>query len=225
MTTKFYAGLSRREFGSAVFSVTELHKWLTQKGWHAEILPPLDGYKFIQVEELLCDIERRAIHEITDKDARVIVKTADMETIAGLEERPDMMEDLKHWWHGANAHLQWRERIRQAIEDGELVPRDMGSKLPIPRRENGAKTKAKPEPSATELKSRRDFQVEEIVRQATVLKYPLLAIPYGGKAKIKNACMENVELFSDDAFDHAWKEAKKRKLIEVANVNTYRNPA
>ncbi len=131
MTTKFNAYLSLREFGSAVFSVAELHGWITRKKWQTEILPPLDGCKFIQIEYLLCEIESRALNQITDKDAKVIVKTADMKTIAGLEDRPDIMEDLKRWQHGADAHLKWREVIRHAIAVGEIVPLDMGSRLPI----------------------------------------------------------------------------------------------
>lgn len=82
-----------------------------------------------------------------------------------------------------------------------------------------------PATEPTPDKGRRDMQVEAIVQQASAFQYPLKSIPYGGKAKIKTECLKNRNLFTDSGFDHAWDEAKKRKLIEVANVGAYRKPA
>ena len=47
----------------------------------------------------------------------------------------DLVEDLKRRWrYGENAPLQWRNVIKQAIENDELVLRELGSKLPIEKR-------------------------------------------------------------------------------------------
>ena len=65
-------------------------------------------------------------------------------------------------------------------------------------------------------KGRREQQIDEIVRIAKSMDYDLKAIPDGGKAVIKNECLENGLLFTPDGFDHAWKEAKKSKNIQTS---------
>ncbi len=76
--------------------------------------------------------------------------------------------------------------------------------------------------SETGATKRSDNQVDAIVKQAIAFGYPPLSIPYGGKKKIKDVCLKDLNLFTDDGFDHAWKKAKKKGLIEVDNVNSYR---
>lgn len=74
------------------------------------------------------------------------------------------------------------------------------------------------------IEKRRNMQIAAIIKQANKLEYPLLSIPYGGKRKIKDACLNDLNLFTDAGFDHAWKEARKKGLIEVDNVASYRKP-
>ncbi|MBP6367219.1 MAG: hypothetical protein KBA82_04500 [Nitrosomonas sp.] len=74
----------------------------------------------------------------------------------------------------------------------------------------------------TNTEKRRKKQIAAIIKQANELEYPLLSIPYGGKKKIKDACLKDLRLFTDASFDHAWKEAKKKGLIEVDNIDSYR---
>ena len=76
----------------------------------------------------------------------------------------------------------------------------------------------------SDTERRRNKQIAAIITQANELDYPLAAIPYGGKRKIKDACLKDLSLFTDAGFDHAWKEAKKKGLIEVDNVASYRTP-
>lgn len=77
------------------------------------------------------------------------------------------------------------------------------------------------EPSAVKKKGTRDMQIDEILKQAESLQYNPLSIPYGGKTKIRKRCLENLNLFTASGFEHAWREAKKRKLIEVADKEKY----
>lgn len=76
--------------------------------------------------------------------------------------------------------------------------------------------------SGTEVMGRRNNQVQEILKIAESLGYPPLKIPLGGKEKIRTECLKKLVLFTESSFDHAWKEAKKRKMIEVENSESYR---
>jgi hypothetical protein len=48
-----------------------------------------------------------------------------------------------------------------------------------------------------------------------------MAIPEGGKAAIKAECLKNTSLFTDDGFNHAWREANKRNEISMKNKEKY----
>lgn len=75
----------------------------------------------------------------------------------------------------------------------------------------------------TNAKSKTDRRIEAIIKKATLLGYPLLCIPYGGKAELERQCVsDDNRLFTPDTFKAAWKEAKCRKLIQVENVEQYR---
>ncbi|SNX60693.1 hypothetical protein SAMN06296273_2163 [Nitrosomonas ureae] len=74
----------------------------------------------------------------------------------------------------------------------------------------------------TDIERRRNKQIAAIIEHANALEYPLMSIPYGGKKKIKDTCLKNFSLFTDSSFDHAWKEAKRKGLIEVENIDSYR---
>ncbi len=69
--------------------------------------------------------------------------------------------------------------------------------------------------------ARRDRQIDKIIKCAKTNDYNLMAIPEGGKAEIKKDCLLDGALFTDEGFNHAWKEAKKRGLIEIANKEKY----
>lgn len=75
----------------------------------------------------------------------------------------------------------------------------------------------------TNAKSKTDRRIEAIIKKATLLGYPLLCIPYGGKAELERQCVsDDNRLFTPDTFKTAWKEAKSRQLIQVENVEQYR---
>jgi len=74
----------------------------------------------------------------------------------------------------------------------------------------------------TQKLGQRAKRVSVIVETAKAFEYDLQSIPYGGKKKIKDKCLDNARLFTDSTFEKAWQEAKRRKLIEVVNVETYR---
>lgn len=70
--------------------------------------------------------------------------------------------------------------------------------------------------------SRRELQIQAILAAINALGFNPKLIPYRGKAKVKAECLKNTALFTASSFDHAWKSAKRQKLIQVENVEIYR---
>lgn len=90
-------------------------------------------------------------------------------------------------------------------------------------KEDRSKGKAEPEQPKPQKQTRIiDNRVNAIVKQATVLEYDLQSIPYGGKKKIKDKCLNDARLFTESTFDKAWQEASRQGLVKVENVENYR---
>ena len=146
MTTLFNKYLCEREFGSAVLHVETFQKWAVAKGLHLRTAPALGEYEFAQVESLLCAIERGAAPQTTE-DARAIIDSKPElagHTVAVRFPEPDHSHV---WLVGADAHLQWRKLIEQAIGACELQLLDGASYLPVSSRlaaSSGAPESAEP---------------------------------------------------------------------------------
>ena len=118
-------------------SVPDLLEWAKSKRFHLRTAPPLGGYEFVHIETLLCAIERHAM-SLTHEQARDIVANdpplqARMFAGLGLEqgEFDSYLTESPAWLVQADAHLQWRKIFTAAIQAGDLVPLEFGSKLPI----------------------------------------------------------------------------------------------
>lgn len=69
---------------------------------------------------------------------------------------------------------------------------------------------------------RRAQQIDGILRAIQGLGWNPMQIPYGGKKRLEVLCCGSTpELFSPDAFGHAWKEALGKGLVRTANHGTY----
>jgi hypothetical protein len=125
MSILFHADLVDRDFGTHLLSVNRLTAWAQTKDLELVTMPPIDGFKFVQVEALLCAIERAVSTNTTLAEAAAIVQST-----------PFLAQDraaktAPRWLVGADAHQQWRHLIEQAVNDGELSLLNYGSKLPI----------------------------------------------------------------------------------------------
>jgi hypothetical protein len=70
---------------------------------------------------------------------------------------------------------------------------------------------------------RRDKQIHILLETIKRENMNPLAIPRGGKSKLKALCTKcHSKEFTESSFDHSWKEAKKRGLIELENPEQYR---
>ncbi len=77
-------------------------------------------------------------------------------------------------------------------------------------------------PQVQPAAGRRAQQIDGMLRTIQGLGWNPLQIPYGGKKKLEGLCCDSApELFSPDAFEHAWKEALGKGLVRTANHGTY----
>lgn len=68
---------------------------------------------------------------------------------------------------------------------------------------------------------RRDNQIIALCNAAIELGFEPLSIPKGGKKEIRIICMKDTSLFTDSAFDHAWKAANKNNSIKMQDKEKY----
>jgi hypothetical protein len=68
---------------------------------------------------------------------------------------------------------------------------------------------------------KRDQQFQIILAVIDTLNYEALEIPTGGKTNIKNICLKRVRLFTDSAFDHAWKDGVSKGLFRLLDSDKF----
>ena len=124
-TVLFHPDLVDSDFGSHLLSVAKLIKWADQLGLEVATQPPLDQFQFVQVEALLCAIERAAIDTTTEPMAVAIVQATPCLA------HDEAAEIAPRWLIAADAHKQWRHLIAHAVAMHELVLLHFGSKLPV----------------------------------------------------------------------------------------------
>lgn len=167
MTNQYHEELAGREFKDALFSVVELRAWLTKSGKEFETVPPLSASGFIQVEALLCGIERAAYDDYPEATARAIVGRNAVLSVH------DLAAEAPQWLIGAERHAAWRSELRAAIERGELILRDPVTKLRVsmptdaanggaPAQRNGSEQSGTPSASPTGTASRVDVQTNSL---------------------------------------------------------------
>lgn len=120
----FHAELVDREYGSALLHVPSLLAWSKSNGYHLDADPSLDLFEFVQVEALLCAIER-ALGVVPPKQADAIASRE-----SNLHEHIEAGIPPQ-WLLAAEAHLKWRKAIAAAIKERTLSLLDFASKLPI----------------------------------------------------------------------------------------------
>lgn len=74
------------------------------------------------------------------------------------------------------------------------------------------------ESTASKTTQRTDW----ITRMAEDMFDDSLAIPEGGKSKLREKALQNAALFTESTFEKAWQAAKKNGAVEMANVEKYK---
>ncbi|MCX7168619.1 MAG: hypothetical protein NTV11_20425 [Rhodocyclales bacterium] len=68
---------------------------------------------------------------------------------------------------------------------------------------------------------RRARQIARIVDEIKVQGWNALQVPYGGKQKIKAACLKETALFTEDGFTRAWQEAIGQGALRMEHHENY----
>ena len=68
---------------------------------------------------------------------------------------------------------------------------------------------------------KREQQHQVILAVIDALNYQPLEIPTGGKTKIKEICLNRTRVFTDSAFDHAWKTGTSNGLFKLLESNKF----
>jgi hypothetical protein len=132
MNTLFHAELSEREFSSHLLHVADLLAWAESKRLYLRTSPALDGFEFVQVEALLCAIERQANDLTPEQAAEIVLNHPVLKNDPVVTRYPDDVDPTTcRWLLGADAHKKWRDLLSGAIERHELTLLDFASKLPI----------------------------------------------------------------------------------------------
>lgn len=219
MTTLFDSRLSDRDFGSPLLHVGDLLKWMKAKRLHLRTTPPIDGYEFVQVEALLCAIERHANDLTPEQALEIVLNDPVLKNDLILQKYPDDIDPTTcRWLLGAEAHRKWRELLSGAIAAHELTLLDFGSKLPIdtaPAQDPTTSAPALTESAVSDvapLKQRN--QERRILELLKVKGYEALALPSrspgkpGAKSEIKKLAVLESKLFSSKSFDTAWQRLR-----------------
>lgn len=116
--------------------VADLLSWANGKGTTLPASPPVDGYEYVQIEALLCAIERQATENLSlEMAVEMVEEDPALSSYPPFARRPageGFDPTMCRWLIGATAHRHWRELFEAAVRAGELQMLDFASKLPIP---------------------------------------------------------------------------------------------
>lgn len=144
MTTLFDSRLSDRDFSSRLLHVGDLLEWVKTKRLHLQTMPALDGFEFVQVEALLCAVERETKALTPAQAINIVMNDPALRNDPFLQRYPDDVDAQGALWIlGAEAHRKWRELIAGAVASQELQLLDFASKLPIDKTLNPSATGVK----------------------------------------------------------------------------------
>ena len=212
MTTLFDSRLSCRDYASRLLHVGELLEWAKSNRLHLRTTPPIDKGEFIQVENLLCAIERHASNLTPEQALDIVLNDPVLKNDPALQKYSDDIDPVRCLWLiGANAHKKWRELLTSAIAAHELTLLDFGSKLPIhtaPTTDSNGPAK----PNAPGLK--QPAQENRVLEMLKSSGYDPLNLPdrqpgkSGAKTVIKRLALLEPALFTAKTFTTAWERLR-----------------
>lgn len=209
MTIRLFSGeLALRDFGRAAVRIADLQEWLLQvRGVLPPTIPDVTHFEVVQLEELLCSIERGATAAYKDAHTAAVTAAARLvdpgEGFRGLIESGDRTACL--WLIGADAHSQWRQQLAAAVESGALRTVDSVTMLPMSK--TAGAEPPQPAPVAP-ARSKPEFYKALILGELTAMEYTLTALPphpsgrSGLKGEVRNRLVPGK--LSKSAFDSSW---------------------
>ena len=120
--------------------------------------------------------------------------------------------------------LRPKEFLKWAQGKGWDIPRELIQLLEVNDHDaTDDEINASHEDSAVESQNRIERRLLIIEGVILGLGYNPKKIPTGGKQEIKNACLKDRKHFTESTFDYAWKAARRRELVKMAEHNKFRS--
>ena len=98
MTTLFDSRLSDRDFSSRLLHVGDLLEWVKTKRLHLQTMPALDGFEFVQVEALLCAVERETKALTPAQAINIVMNDPALRNDPFLQRYPDDVDAQGALW-------------------------------------------------------------------------------------------------------------------------------
>lgn len=77
------------------------------------------------------------------------------------------------------------------------------------------------EDEGRKVTGKRDLQHQLILAVTNAFGYDPLKIPTGGKSAIREVCLKRVKIFTESAFDHAWKDGTSLGLFRLEESDKF----
>jgi hypothetical protein len=139
-------------------------------------------------------------------DIRTLKPFSSAENSKPLEDRRVRPTEFLKWWQSK----------------GRTVPAELAHLLDEPEQQQASEEEPAPlDDDAMPLK-KTERRLLFITSAARTLDYELLAIPDGGKKRIRVACLKDSGLFTPSTFEYAWKVARNRELVKLLNNDKYK---
>ena len=139
------------DFGHHILSVKKLVEWLEKQQIELPTSPPFREFDFVQVEALLRAIQK----DVADSFTREVA--ADMLRLNSELSKHEASAIAPGFVLSSNAYGVWSDKIRQAIEEGQLELLDITTKLKV-----RVSTKVLEQKSDSETQKREFFKQIEI---------------------------------------------------------------
>lgn len=164
------------------------------------LLSALDGKREMSLVEMATCIA--AIEN--EKNINALVDAGAIRLFSPVTVRPT---------HNRNGAFVYKSEVVEKLASGEH--------LQYTKAQDKQETESTATPNSVGNSGRREQQHEIILAVIAALEFDAQQIPFGGKSKIKSACLTRPRLFTPDSFDHAWKVGLSAGLFKLANHEKY----
>jgi hypothetical protein len=212
----FDASLCERDFGKQALRVGALKDWA---GTLPATVPDVHEFDVVQIESLLCAIERGTTALYAKADDQVLidealkVETVDPKVRKLIEEGS---HQLARWLLSAGVHVVWRQRITAALEKGEL--RSIDSLTMLPAEDDGQIVQA----SAQKFVKRSEQNSTTLLNAVAACGLVATSLPKEkngahNSAKSKVKTMATTAGMSTATFNSTWQSLRKSGALKEAS--------
>lgn len=147
------------DFGHHILSVKRLVEWLEKQQIELPTSPSINKFEFVQVEAFLRAIQKDVADSFSREEA------SDLLRLEKKISKHEAAEIAPGFVLSSNAYGVWRDKILQAIEDGQLELLDITTKLKVNTSPKTLGKKADLETQKSEFFKQIEFRAKEYIKQ------------------------------------------------------------